>query len=277
MRIDEARARGVPVFADQYPYEASSTIAARGAAARRRGSRERGAGGRDARTSGGAAARSAIVIASYQPDPSLQGKTLARDRERSRPDARGRGASSCSTQGSAVDRLVQHVGRGHPAHHDARRTRWRRATAALTSPGAGVAAPARQRRLRAPSRRLRSRAGRRHAGVRDPLDDQPAGDGVRHEGSRRHPRRRGRRRRRSSIRRHSRSRDLRGARISSRRGCRGCSSTACRGQSNGKFTGALSGQGPATERALACSVRRSADRLWSCHDRIVRALAGRAW
>jgi len=73
-RIDQARARGVPVFADQYPYEASST-SLRAALL---------PGGADSlaepilreniRRRGGAAS---IRIASYAPDPSLEGQSLA--------------------------------------------------------------------------------------------------------------------------------------------------------------------------------------------------------
>ena len=75
-RIDQARARGVPVFADQYPYEASSTSlraallpggvdpAAASPATIRENIRRRG--GADS-----------IQIASYKADPTLQGKTLA--------------------------------------------------------------------------------------------------------------------------------------------------------------------------------------------------------
>jgi N-acyl-D-amino-acid deacylase len=71
-RIDEARARGVQVFADQYPYEASSTNL------------------RAALLPGGVEPTEAVVrenlkrrggpdsiqIAVYKPDPSLEGKTL---------------------------------------------------------------------------------------------------------------------------------------------------------------------------------------------------------
>src|SRR3954467_10168635 len=71
--IEDARARGVQVFADQYPYEASSTSL------------------RAALVPGGVEATEAIVaenlkrrngadavlIASYAPDRSLNGKTLA--------------------------------------------------------------------------------------------------------------------------------------------------------------------------------------------------------
>jgi N-acyl-D-amino-acid deacylase len=74
MRIEQARARGVSVFADQYPYEASST-SLRAALL---------PGGADVadvavlrenlRRRGGAAS---IRIASYAPDRSLEGKSLA--------------------------------------------------------------------------------------------------------------------------------------------------------------------------------------------------------
>jgi N-acyl-D-amino-acid deacylase len=75
-RIDRARARGVPVFADQYPYEASSTslraallpggveLATASPVLVRENIRRRG--GPDS-----------IQIASYRPDATLEGKTLA--------------------------------------------------------------------------------------------------------------------------------------------------------------------------------------------------------
>ena len=72
-RIEAARQRGVQVFADQYPYEASSTnlraallpggVEATEAVVRENLKRR---GGPDA-----------IHIASYRPDPSIEGKTLA--------------------------------------------------------------------------------------------------------------------------------------------------------------------------------------------------------
>jgi N-acyl-D-amino-acid deacylase len=95
--IEQARARGVQVFADQYPYEASSTNL------------------RAALLPGGVAPTEAVVrenlkrrggpdsiqIASYRPDPSLEGKTLsqiAADRKASPEEAAmeliGRGSPS---------------------------------------------------------------------------------------------------------------------------------------------------------------------------------------
>ncbi|HEX2446017.1 MAG TPA: D-aminoacylase [Vicinamibacterales bacterium] len=76
-RIDKARGRGVQVFADQYPYEASSTSLGAALLAQ--------AGKDDApdrltvvrenlRRRGGPAS---IVIASFEPDRSLEGKSLA--------------------------------------------------------------------------------------------------------------------------------------------------------------------------------------------------------
>ena len=94
-----ARPRGVQVFADQYPYEASSTSlraallpdGVRGADGRAPGEAgvdDRGAEGglrrgprqvatENLRRRGGPAA---ILIAHYRPDPSLEGKSLAHDR-----------------------------------------------------------------------------------------------------------------------------------------------------------------------------------------------------
>jgi N-acyl-D-amino-acid deacylase len=102
-RIEAARDRGVAVFADQYPYEASSTSL--GAAVLPRWAQE---GGRDAlagrladaatrdrlrpevreniRRRGGAAS---LVLASYQPDPALEGLdlgTVAARRQRTPED-----------------------------------------------------------------------------------------------------------------------------------------------------------------------------------------------
>jgi N-acyl-D-amino-acid deacylase len=73
MRIEEARKRGVSVFADQYPYEASSTSL--GAALAPGGAEPTVDIIRDnLKRRGGA---DAIVIAFYKPDPSLEGQSLA--------------------------------------------------------------------------------------------------------------------------------------------------------------------------------------------------------
>ena len=95
-RIDGARARGVQVFADQYPYEASSTglreaLVPAGRAVSEPVVREnlRRRGGPDA-----------IVIASFKPDRSLEGKSLSQIAE-----ARGvspeRAATEMIERGSA--------------------------------------------------------------------------------------------------------------------------------------------------------------------------------
>ena len=85
--IDRARARGVQVFADQYPYEASSTglraaLLPDGAPLPDLEQARRGVGDpalevlrENLRRRGGP---EAIQIASYKPDPSVQGRTLAR-------------------------------------------------------------------------------------------------------------------------------------------------------------------------------------------------------
>jgi N-acyl-D-amino-acid deacylase len=72
VRMEEARARGVQVFADQYPYEASSTslraaLVPGGAGPTESVVRE------NLRRRGGA---DAIVIAFYKPDPALEGRSL---------------------------------------------------------------------------------------------------------------------------------------------------------------------------------------------------------
>jgi N-acyl-D-amino-acid deacylase len=72
MRMEEARARGVQVFADQYPYEASSTSL--GAALAPEGRNVTEAVVREnLRRRGGA---DAIVLGSYKADPSLEGQSL---------------------------------------------------------------------------------------------------------------------------------------------------------------------------------------------------------
>ena len=95
MRIEQARGRGVQVFADQYPYEASSTSlrAALLPGGIELPPREQMAVARDAMTAEALKAREALEarvrenirrrggpaslqIASYRPDPSLQGKNL---------------------------------------------------------------------------------------------------------------------------------------------------------------------------------------------------------
>lgn len=72
-RIDKARARGVEVFADQYPYEASST-SLRAALLPGGVEIDRAVIARNLRRRGGA---DAIQIAFFKPDPALEGKTLA--------------------------------------------------------------------------------------------------------------------------------------------------------------------------------------------------------
>lgn len=83
-RIEDARARGVQVFADQYPYEASSTslraallpggvaLAPEGDTAKQR--EVEAIARENLRRRGGP---SAILVAFYRPDPALEGKSLA--------------------------------------------------------------------------------------------------------------------------------------------------------------------------------------------------------
>jgi N-acyl-D-amino-acid deacylase len=71
-RLDEARRRGVQVFADQYPYEASST-SLRAALAPEGAEPTPKLVGENLKRRGGA---DTIVIAFYKPDPSLEGQTL---------------------------------------------------------------------------------------------------------------------------------------------------------------------------------------------------------
>lgn len=72
MRIDEARARGVQVFADQYPYEASST-SLRAALVPGDAKATEAVVRDNLRRRGGPAM---VVIGSYKPDPSLEGRSL---------------------------------------------------------------------------------------------------------------------------------------------------------------------------------------------------------
>lgn len=73
LRIEAARTRGVQVFADQYPYEASST-SLRAALAPDNAEPTPKLVGENLKRRGGPAS---IVIALYKPDPSLEGQTLA--------------------------------------------------------------------------------------------------------------------------------------------------------------------------------------------------------
>jgi N-acyl-D-amino-acid deacylase len=73
-RIDQARARGVAVFADQYPYEASSTSLRAALLPGDAGPGDVALLRENIRRRGGAAS---IRIASYGPDRSLEGRSLA--------------------------------------------------------------------------------------------------------------------------------------------------------------------------------------------------------
>jgi len=107
-RIDDARARGVPVFADQYAYEASSTslraallpggveLAGPGAPAAKQQEVEAIAR-ENLRRRGGA---DAILIAFYRPDPTLEGKSLAQIAD-ARKEAPVRTALDLLARGSA--------------------------------------------------------------------------------------------------------------------------------------------------------------------------------
>lgn len=73
VRIEAARTRGVQVFADQYPYEASST-SLRAALAPDNAEPTPKLVGENLKRRGGA---DSIVLAFYKPDPSLEGQSLA--------------------------------------------------------------------------------------------------------------------------------------------------------------------------------------------------------
>ncbi len=72
LRMDEARARGVQVFADQYPYEASST-SLRAALVPGGGDPSEGVVRENLKRRGGP---DAIVLAFYKSDPALEGQSL---------------------------------------------------------------------------------------------------------------------------------------------------------------------------------------------------------
>jgi N-acyl-D-amino-acid deacylase len=74
MRMEQARARGVPVFADQYPYEASSTSLRAALLPGGAELSDERALAENLRRRGGPAS---IRIASFAPDRSIEGKSLA--------------------------------------------------------------------------------------------------------------------------------------------------------------------------------------------------------
>ena len=133
-KIDEARARGVSVFADQYPYRASLTSLS---AALLPGTVVRSEELREILDSQSAEAKTrrdvleatvrenlrrragakAVQIAFYRPDLSLAGKTLEQIAA-SRSLTAGTDGARADVAWQRVDRLVQH-GRGrHPSDHD---------------------------------------------------------------------------------------------------------------------------------------------------------------
>ena len=124
--IEAARARGVEVFADQYPYEASSTsLAAADDAGRRRRRREGGDGERSG--------EEGVSRAGAGEHPSPRRTEVDRHRVRARRDGSQRSEPRGDREGARrdaragrrghrarrrrVDCLVQHVGRGHRDDH----------------------------------------------------------------------------------------------------------------------------------------------------------------
>ena len=115
------------------------------------------------------------------------GQEPSADRECARRDA-GSGGDGDHGEGQRVDRVVQHVG-GDIRHIMTRPYTMASSDGGLVLPTEGKPHP---RDYGAFARRLavyvRERAGRQ-PGVRDQVDDEPAGDGLRPDRSRRDPRR----------------------------------------------------------------------------------------
>jgi N-acyl-D-amino-acid deacylase len=93
MRMEEARARGVQVFADQYPYEASST-SLQAALVPGAGEVTEPVVRENLRRRGGA---DAVVVAFYKADPSLEGKSLRQNAA----------ARSVSPESAAMDLIAR--------------------------------------------------------------------------------------------------------------------------------------------------------------------------
>ncbi len=194
-RIKQARDRGVEVYADQYPYDASGTGIV-GALIPRWAE----VGGRNellGRIQGADHDRLAadirrnferrggpekLVISRYAPNPSYEGQSLAqvakalgKPADETAMELLLKGDASLvsfnMTEGDIELIMRQTV------HHDMHGRR----PGSLRS---GQAASPRQRRVRAEDPCLRERARHHRSAVRDPLDDEPARGRLRLEGSR---------------------------------------------------------------------------------------------
>ena len=234
--MEEARARGVQVFADQYPYEASSTSLR---AALVPGGVEPTDGDRDGEPAAAERARRASSSRRTAPIRRWQGKTLTEI-------AKARGVDPVTAALALMDggnASIVSFNMSEPDIEAIMRAPFTMASSdgGLVAVGAGHPASARLRRVRAPAGRLRPRPQRRQPGVRDPLDDEPAGVGLRPQGPRRHPSGRLRRPRHLRSRAPSATPRPTRSRRSSRKASRTCWSTACRSALDGKFTDALPG------------------------------------
>ena len=185
-RIKQARDRGVEVYADQYPYDASGTgivgaLIPRWAEVGGRAGAAEADPGRGARAARGRhppqlrAARRPRQAGdlALRAEPGVRGSVAGAGREGDRQAGR-RDGDGAAAERRRQPRVVQHDRERHRADHaaavhdDLHRRRPRPVRP-------GQAAPARQRRVRAEDPRLRQRTRHDRSAVRDPIDDQPAG------------------------------------------------------------------------------------------------------
>ena len=194
--IQQARDRGVEVWADQYPYDASGTgivgaliprwaeVGGRPELLKRIDGRDRERLLADIRRNferrGGP---EKLVISFYTPNRSLEGKTLAdvakmmkRTPDEAVLDLLVKGDASLvsfNMSDEDIDRIMRQPFTMTCTDGD------------LVAIRQWQAASARQRRVRAQAARVRRGTESDRSAVRDPIDDEPAGVGLRHEGSRR--------------------------------------------------------------------------------------------
>ncbi len=196
--IEAARTRGVQVFADQYPYEASGTgivgalmprsaqVGGRDAMMKRltgelRAQDPRAGEDEHLRRRGGAETSD---VSRYQPNPAFEGQRLSVLATAGRRRARGVRAARCSRK--AMPSLVSF----NMSEDDIERIMRQPWTMTCTDGdlqpyGRRHAPSARLRRLRAQARTLRARARRRRPAICGPLDDLAGRRGLRLQGPRR--------------------------------------------------------------------------------------------
>ena len=194
-RIDAARLRGVQVFADQYPYEASGTgivgaliprsaqVGGREAMMKRITGELRGEIRDQVKANiarrGGA---DTLMISRYTANPAFEGQRLSTLAAKAGV-APEEYALQLLEKGDASLVSFNMSERRHRGHHaaalddDVHRRR-------SGSHGRGRAASARVRRIRQETQALRARAQCPRVRSGDPIDDDPAGDGLWLEGSR---------------------------------------------------------------------------------------------